>query len=47
MLVERLSLTKAKELDLTRWHEFLSALRNTQTDVTIAVVGKYAKHKDA
>ena len=47
MIVDRLSLTKAKELDLTGWHEFLSALRNTQTDVAIAVVGKYAKHKDA
>ena len=47
MIVEFLSLTKAKELDLSKWHEFLAALRNTQTDVTIAVVGKYAKHKDA
>lgn len=47
MLVERLSLTRAKELNLTRWHELLNALRHTKTEVTIAVVGKYAKHKDA
>ena len=47
MLVERLGLSNARELDLTKWHELLNALRHTKTEVTIAVVGKYAKHKDA
>ncbi|MGI6401447.1 MAG: CTP synthase [Thermoguttaceae bacterium] len=47
MLVKRLSLTRARGLDLTRWKEFLSAMRNAKTEVTIAVVGKYARHKDA
>lgn len=47
MLVKRLGLTQAKELNLTRWHELLSKLRNTKSEVNIAVVGKYAKHKDA
>ena len=47
MIVERLGLTKAKPLDLTKWRELLHSLRTPQTEVTIAVVGKYAKHKDA
>ena len=33
--------------DLTAWHDILDRLRNPQREVTIAVVGKYAKHKDA
>ena len=32
---------------LTAWHDILDRLRNPQHEVTIAVVGKYAKHRDA
>ncbi|MBQ9873914.1 MAG: CTP synthase [Thermoguttaceae bacterium] len=47
MIVDRLGLTKAKALDLTKWHDLLRRLRRPENEVTIAVVGKYAKHKDA
>ena len=47
MIVDRLGLTKAKTPDLKKWHELLHALRHPKSEVTIAVVGKYAKHKDA
>ena len=47
MLVERLGLANAKQPDLTNWHEILNVLHKPQAEVTIAVVGKYAKHKDA
>ena len=33
--------------NLTAWHDILDRLRNPQHEVTIAVVGKYAKHRDA
>ena len=32
---------------LTAWHDMLDRLRNPLHEVTIAVVGKYAKHRDA
>ncbi len=47
MIIERLGLTKAKMLDLSKWHNLLNHLRNPKTEVRVAVVGKYAKHKDA
>jgi CTP synthase len=47
MIIEKLGLTKAKALDLTNWHDLLQKLRRPNSEVTIAVVGKYAKHKDA
>lgn len=47
MIVDKLGLTKAKTLDLTKWHDLLLKLRHPKSEVTIAVVGKYAKHKDA
>ena len=47
MIVEKLGLSQAKPLDLTKWRELLMRLRHPNTEVTIAVVGKYAKHKDA
>ncbi|MGN0930494.1 MAG: CTP synthase [Thermoguttaceae bacterium] len=47
MLVDRLGLTNAKQPDLSKWHEILNVLHKPQAEVTIAVVGKYAKHKDA
>jgi len=33
--------------DLTAWNDMLDRLRHPQHEVTIAVVGHYAKHKDA
>jgi CTP synthase len=33
--------------DLTPWFDILDRLRKPQHEITIAVVGKYAKHKDA
>jgi len=33
--------------DLSAWHDILDRLRNPQHEITIAVVGKYAKHRDA
>lgn len=47
MLVDRLGLVNAKQPDLSKWHEILNVLHKPQAEVTIAVVGKYAKHKDA
>ncbi len=47
MIVEKLGLTQAKEPELTKWRELLHRLRHPETEVTIALVGKYAKHKDA
>ena len=47
MIVEKLGLSQAKPLDLTKWRELLMRLRHPKTEVTIAVVGKYANHKDA
>ena len=33
--------------DWTVWHDILDRLRNPQHEITIAVVGKYAEHRDA
>jgi CTP synthase len=46
LIVERLGLP-AGELDLDNWHELLRRLRNPEHEIAIAVVGKYAKHRDA
>jgi len=35
------------EPDLSHWYEILQRLKTPEHQVTIAVVGKYAKHKDA
>ncbi|EAQ78467.1 CTP synthase [Blastopirellula marina] len=35
------------DIDLTQWQEILHTLRNPETEISIAVVGKYAEHKDA
>ncbi len=47
MIVERLGLANTKQADMSDWNELLAKYRNPKTEVTIAVVGKYAKHKDA
>ena len=38
---------KAGPLKLDEWHDLLHRLRNPEHEVTIAVVGKYAEHRDA
>ncbi|MDR1924132.1 MAG: CTP synthase [Planctomycetaceae bacterium] len=35
------------EPDLSKWYDILARLRSPEKEITIAVVGKYAKHKDA
>ncbi|PQO41472.1 CTP synthase [Blastopirellula marina] len=35
------------QIDLTQWQEILHTLRNPEAEISIAVVGKYAEHKDA
>ena len=46
LIVRKLGLT-AGELNMDRWHDLLHRLRNPEHEVTIAVVGKYAEHRDA
>ena len=45
-IVKRLGLT-AGQLDLDDWRELLRRLRNPEHEIAIAVVGKYAEHRDA
>jgi CTP synthase len=46
LIVKRLGLN-ARPPDMKSWSELLHRLRNPQHEVSIAVVGKYAEHKDA
>ncbi|MFZ5830756.1 MAG: CTP synthase [Planctomycetota bacterium] len=46
LIVRKLSLS-AGELNLDDWRNLLHRLRNPEHEITIAVVGKYAEHKDA
>ncbi len=46
LIVDRLSL-RADKLDLNDWRNLLHGLRNPQHEISIAVVGKYAQHRDA
>lgn len=46
LIVRRLQLP-AGALDLARWHDLMHRIRNPECEVTIAVVGKYAEHRDA
>lgn len=45
-ILKRLSLP-AGQLKLDNWKNILHTLRNPQHEISIAVVGKYAEHKDA
>lgn len=47
LVVKKLGLTTAKSLDISPWTDLLHRLRNPQHELSIAVVGKYAEHKDA
>jgi len=46
LVVRRLGLA-TRAPDLEQWRELLHRLRNPDVEVSIAVVGKYAEHKDA
>jgi CTP synthase len=46
LIVRKLGL-KAGELNLDKWRDLLHRLRNPEHEITIAVVGKYAEHRDA
>ena len=46
LIVSKLDLPKGP-VDLSAWHEILHRLRNPTAEISIAVVGKYAEHKDA
>src|SRR6476660_1529114 len=46
LICRRLSLS-AGPADIDDWHDLLYRLRNPQHEVAIAVVGKYAEHRDA
>lgn len=46
LVVQKLGLT-AGTLDITPWTDLLHRLRNPRHELAIAVVGKYAEHKDA
>ena len=38
---------QARPADLEEWHDLLHRLRNPEHEISIAVVGKYAEHRDA
>ncbi|MBI3411690.1 MAG: CTP synthase [Planctomycetes bacterium] len=46
LIVEKLGL-KAKPLDIDDWRVMLQRIKNPAHEVTIGVVGKYIKHRDA
>jgi CTP synthase len=46
LIIKRLRLN-AGPLDMTDWRQLLHGLRNPRHEISIAVVGKYAEHKDA
>ncbi|MFT7633538.1 MAG: CTP synthase, partial [Mariniblastus sp.] len=46
LIANKLGLPKQKP-NLDNWRELLHRLRNPSTEISIAVVGKYAEHKDA
>jgi CTP synthase len=46
LIIKRLGL-KAGQADLEDWRDLLHRLRNPQHEIAIAVVGKYAEHRDA
>ncbi len=46
LIVRKLGL-KAGPLDLDDWRDLLHRLRNPEHEISIAVVGKYAEHRDA
>ena len=46
LIVNQLGLD-AELLDMNRWRDLIHRLRNPEHEISVAVVGKYAKHRDA
>jgi CTP synthase len=46
LIVNQLNLP-AENLELDRWRDLIHTMRNPQHEIAIAVVGKYAEHRDA
>ncbi|MGL6225446.1 MAG: CTP synthase [Thermoguttaceae bacterium] len=47
LIVKKLNIQNAGELDLSGWHELLHTLRHPEHEISIAVVGEYAELRDA
>lgn len=47
IIIKRLGFEKAVQSDLSNWEEILRRLRHPEHEITVAVVGNYAEHKDA
>ena len=48
LIIDKLGLAQASnQLDITPWTNLIQRLRNPRHEISIAVVGKYAEHKDA
>ena len=48
LIIDKLGLTHtSSQLDITPWTNLIKRLRNPRHEISIAVVGKYAEHKDA
>ncbi|MFN3148954.1 CTP synthase [Bremerella sp.] len=47
LIAGKLGLPQVSSVDLTPWQEILHTLRYPDHEISIAVVGKYAEHKDA
>ncbi|MCL2349173.1 MAG: CTP synthase [Planctomycetaceae bacterium] len=46
-IIERMQIKCRQEPDLVHWFDIMQRLRTPEHQVTVAVVGKYASHKDA
>ena len=48
LIIDKLGLAQtSNQLDITPWTNLIQRLRNPRHEISIAVVGKYAEHKDA
>ena len=47
VIIKKLQLHKDKVTDLTRWNKLIKILKNPETEVRIAVIGKYIKLQDS
>ncbi len=47
LIVDKLGLTPSQPLVIDDWRQMLDRMRNPAHDVTVAVVGKYVRHRDA
>ncbi|MEM1228448.1 MAG: CTP synthase [Planctomycetota bacterium] len=47
LIVDKLALSSAGSLDMSPWVDLIHRLRNPRHELAIAVVGKYAEHRDA